>query len=383
MSEKRVTVWVCRFNDRRALMLQWIDPLSGRTKSRSARTADPAEAERRRIELEVELAHGLYQQASQLTWQDFRELFETEYLDARRPNTRLSYRATFDALEEVCNPARLRNVSDRMVSQFAAGLRKRETRFGEGNQDSTVKLRLQNLRTCLRWAVRQKMIPSCPAFPVIKLLKKKPQPIPLESFEKMVAKAPDAHMKTFLLCGWLAGLRLSESLALEREPTDTAPYLDLAGDRIVLPAEFVKAGEDQWIAVSPALREALLALPNEGPKFFSFRAKNGHEVTTSTVSRRVSALAAKAGVRLTMHSLRKGFGCRYAAKVPAQVLQRLLRHANIAMTVNYYTNVDDAAREAILASEAKVSGRYPNSVPNSTDSGEKAGVQNSLPQEGL
>jgi hypothetical protein len=49
-----------------------------------------------------------------------------------------------------------------------------------------------------------------------------------------------------------------------------------------------------------------------------------------------------------MHSLRKGFGCRYAAKVPAQVLQKLMRHSNIKTTMDYYANVDDAVEQAVL-----------------------------------
>ena len=49
-----------------------------------------------------------------------------------------------------------------------------------------------------------------------------------------------------------------------------------------------------------------------------------------------------------MHKLRKGFGCRYAGRVPAQVLQKLMRHSNIAITMTYYANVDAAVEEAVL-----------------------------------
>ena len=62
----------------------------------------------------------------------------------------------------------------------------------------------------------------------------------------------------------------------------------------------------------------------------------------------MAALARRAGVKLSIHTLRKGFGCRYAGKVPAQVLQRLMRHANIKTTMDYYANVDEAAMEAVL-----------------------------------
>src|SRR5207244_10589643 len=54
MPEKRVTVWVQRFKDRRHLMLQWTDPDTGRRKSRSAETDDPGAAETARADLEYE-----------------------------------------------------------------------------------------------------------------------------------------------------------------------------------------------------------------------------------------------------------------------------------------------------------------------------------------
>ena len=52
-----------------------------------------------------------------------------------------------------------------------------------------------------------------------------------------------------------------------------------------------------------------------------------------------------------MRSLRRGFGCRYAGKVPAQVLQKLMRHASIKTTMDYYANVDEAAMRAVLGDQ--------------------------------
>lgn len=59
MSEKRVIVSIQRFKDRESLMLQWIDPDTGKRKSKSAETNIPAVAEMKRTELEYELNHGL------------------------------------------------------------------------------------------------------------------------------------------------------------------------------------------------------------------------------------------------------------------------------------------------------------------------------------
>src|SRR5262249_39077604 len=161
------------------------------------------------------------------------------------------------------------------------------------------------------------------------------------SFEKLVDKAADQNMKSFLLTGWLAGLRLREALRLEWEATEEAPYLDLARGRIILPAQFAKSVEDQWVPLDAALRDVLEQLPRQGPKVFRFvKRKTGLPLTLNGVSQRIIRLAQKAGVRLTMHSLRKGFGCYYAGKVSAQVLQKLMRHGDIKTTMTYYANVD-------------------------------------------
>jgi integrase len=238
-----------------------------------------------------------------------------------------------------------------MISAFVAGLRKLPGHGGGTLQASSIKVRLQFLHTALKWAADQKLIPACPKFPAVKVPKKRPQPVPTESFEKLLAKAPDDQMRAFLLCGWLAGLRLNEALALEWKETDKAPYLDPAHNRIVFPAEVVKADEDQWVPLDPKLWEALEKLPGRAGWLFRFDAIDGRgdrRVTDITMSARVRKIAQAAGVRLTFKSLRRGFGCRYAGKVSAQVLQKLMRHASIKVTMDYYANVDDAAMEAVL-----------------------------------
>jgi integrase len=348
MSEKRVTVWVQHMADRPYLVLQWHDPDTGQRKSKSAGTCNPMDAEQLRADLEYELNHGKYQEASRMTWERFRELFEDEYLSNLRPKTRQRYEDVFNLFENLAKPTRLKLVTERTVSGFAALLRQKETHGRTGMMPSTIRVTLQFLRTALNWAVEQKMLPTCPTFPAVKVPRKKPQPIPAESFEKLLDKAPDLNTRVFLLTGWLAGLRLSEAQALEWEPTEEAPYLDLARGRIVLPAGFVKSAEDQWVPLDATLQEALNQLPRCGPKVFQFVATDGHPLTSNGVSERIIRLAKKAGVRLSMHALRKGFGCYFAGKVPAQVLQKLMRHGDIKTTMTYYANVDDAAVQAIL-----------------------------------
>src|SRR5262245_4968655 len=87
---------------------------------------------------------------------------------------------------------------------------------------------------------------------------------------------------------------------------------------------------------------------SRGRTVFHFVATDEHPICDTAIGERIIRLARKAGVRLTMRSLRRGFGCHYAGKVPAQVLQKLMRHASISTTMSYYANVDDAAMEAVL-----------------------------------
>jgi integrase len=278
---------------------------------------------------------------------------------ARRLQTRKNYAVTFNVFETLCRPTRLRSITERTISAFAAALRGSKGISGTA-QASTVKVRLQFLHTALQCAEDQKLIAERPRFPAIKVPKRTPQPVAAESFEKMLDKAkigdqPDQNMRGYILCGWLAGLRLNEALALEWEETDKAPWVDLQRNRIWLPAGFVKAVEDQWVPLDLELRQALLALPRHGRKVFRFVDKSARPVCDITVSARVVKLAKAAGVRLTMKSLRRGFGCRYAGKVPAQVLQKLMRHADIKVTMDYYANVDEAAEEAILGPKRNTS----------------------------
>jgi integrase len=346
-------VWVQHFADRPYLMLQWHDPATGKRKSKSAETCNPVEAEIKRADLESDLNHGRYAEPARMTWERFRELFEEEYVAGQRERSREKYGSVLDVFEQIVEPAKLRDLDERALSRFLKGMREKK-RPGErvGLAPMTMKNYLVALKTALGWAVSQKLLPTLPEFPAVKVPKKKPQPIPSESFERLLAKAPDAFWRAFLLCGWWCGLRLSEAYCLRWERSDKLPYLDLAADRIILPAVFAKSDEDQWVPLHPTLREALEALPRtHGADVFFFRSRRGGgRLTRNGVTNRVLDLAKTAGVRLSMHRLRKGFGCRVAKDLgrgAAPVLHRLMRHSSMQVTMDYYASVDDALHDAI------------------------------------
>jgi integrase len=357
MQEKRIVVWVQRFKDRDSLMLQWIDPDSGKRKSKSAETHIPAVAEMKRTELEYELNHGLHKEATRMSWEAFRELFEKEHISGCRPRTAISYAEAFDCFERLCKPTTLKSITTRTISAYVGTMRQQKGRNGN-MQESTIKVRLQFLHGALRWALRQKLITEMPDFPKIRPPKRRPQPVPPETFERLLSKAEDTDMRAFLLSGWLAGLRLNEACCLEWEETEASPYLDLDRNRIIFPAGFVKAVEDQWVPLDRELREAVLELPQRKGKVFRYKGRPCHPRMMQIY---IQKIAQKAGVKLTMKSLRRGFGCYWAARVSAQVLQKLMRHSTIALTMTYYANVDDAAMQAVLEREPSLRNTSRNS----------------------
>lgn len=352
MTEKRVTVWVQSFKDRPTLMLQWIDPDTGRRRSESARTSDPKEAEQKRQDKEYELNHGLHQEKSSLTWATFREAFENEYVAGLRPRSQEKFETVFDVFEKEMKPNKLAKVDERFVSRFVQAMRSRKKRGGTaGLAPMTIRNYLIAMKTALQWAADQKMIPTCPKFPRIKVPKKKPQPIPTEAFEKLLEKETDPLWRAFMCCGWWAGLRLSEVSAMRWNASDCYPWVDFDENRIVLPAVVAKSDEDQWVPLHPELRRMIEDLPRTDAKIFPLKCRSvGKPISRNGITNHVIETAKKAGVKLSMHKLRKGFGCRVAkllGKGNAPILHRLMRHSSMQVTMDYYASVDDVLNDAI------------------------------------
>lgn len=342
MQSQRIEVKIRHFPDRPALQLQWIDPGTGRRRTISAKTADPKLAEQARADHEFRLNNGLHVEAPRTSWETFRAAFEAEYVAGKRPNTQDNYRVMFDLFEQICEPTNLSAISSRTVSQFVAALRALPGKNGRGYMPSTIAVRLAYLRSAFSWAVQMKMLTDVPAFPEVSVPKKRPQPVPAEWVERLLSACMDPQLRGFILCGWLAGMRRNEAYFLSWDAGDDAPWLDLERRRINFPAASCKAGDDQWVPLDAELRKAFLALPERSGPVFRFG------VDPASVAWRVASLAKKCGLRLTMRTLRRGFACRYAAKEPAQVLQRLCRHSDIATTLAYYASFEDAIERAVF-----------------------------------
>jgi integrase len=337
MADKRVRVWVQRFKDRPMLVLQWIDPDTGKRKSKSAGTTDETKAEDKRADLESDLNNNRYQESSRMTWERFRELYEQEKLDSRRENTRKKAGYVFDRFEELVSPRTLRTITERTLSKYALALRE------DGCKPATIQGHLAYLRAALRWAVEQRFIGTAPRVSMPKVPKKKfIRKIVEAEFDRLVAAAPDQEWELFMRVAWYTGMRRNEMLDLTWHSDASTPWVDFERSRIWIPAASNKADEDQWVPIHPELAASLQAQRRPWGKLFNL------SESPREVSRTFTELARKAGLKICLHDLRRSFGSRYAAVVPAQVLQRLMRHADIKTTMAYYADVDGVLDEAIL-----------------------------------
>lgn len=187
---------------------------------------------------------------------------------------------------------------------------------------------------------------------------------------KVVGEAAAGSWQHFLQGLWFSGLRLSEALKLywDREdcPDIECLEVDLSGRRPMLriPAALDKGKRDRLLPITPDFAAFLAETPQQcrHGAVFAPKATRRHEGTEwyrQRVSKTVAKIGKKAGVVVndgckcaSAHDLRRSFGQRWAAKVMPHILMQLMRHREIATTMNYYTGRDAEATADVIWSVA-------------------------------
>jgi integrase len=400
MRDRSITVWVNRFPDRTTFQLQWNDPVTGRRKTKSSgvvdtgRARDRRDAEAKARELEELLRRGIAAIPSELSWESFRERYETEHAAGLARETMAKIGTVCNLIEEHVRPRRLFDVTDERISRLVAILRDKK------KSESTIKSYLGQLKAMLRWAVNQKLLPACPTIPSIRRAKKsggaapmKGRPITGEEFERMLATVPlvvgektAPEWRRYLRGLWVSGLRLTESLELYWDREDKLhPILPKPGKGLpvlrVL-AELEKGHADRILPIAPEFAMLLVETPERertGPVFTLPKRKfKNVGACAEWAGRIVSKIGRKAGVIVrtdpsdpkrrkyaSAHDLRRSFGDRWAPRVMPAVLKELMRHESIETTLRYYvgTNAERTA-EACWASIPGAAARYSEALGN-------------------
>lgn len=362
MRQKRKSVWKFKRPDRESWYIRFFDQ-TGKLRTESTETDDEDAAESIRSDKESDLNNGRYRAPDGMGWGDFRDAYETEALPSLAPNSRSKRQQIFDQFEEAIAPKHMKDITTRAVSRYAA------LRQSKGRKPSTVKADLAHLRSAFQWAKGQGMLTELPKFPVVKLSKgsnkvrvRGAARITLEEFERLLMKAPSEAWRTILAFAWHCGMRRHEALNVCGE------HVRLDEHVIEIPSN--KAGDEAaTVFITPELDKVLRERWPDG-KLPKGRLAPLDEFPGDIrqLSKRFAVIAKRATVKgsgkagfCTMHDLRRNFGSRWAAKVPAQVLQRMMRHSHISTTMDYYADVEQAAL-SLLWPEKKTEG-VPASVP--------------------
>jgi integrase len=250
-----------------------------------------------------------------------------------------------------------------LISQFQAKMR------DEKRKAESIATYLKHLRAAFRWAAARKWLPEAPRIDLPKRTKgarmMRGRPITGEEFDRLLLAVPkvrpaDADAWVHYLRGlWLSGLRLEESTIVSWDAD--APFaIDLTGRRPMfrIYAEAQKARRDELLPMTPDFAEFILQTPEDqrqGRLFKLDNSRTGQPLLLDAVSHLVSDIGETAGVVIdkaagtfaTAHDLRRAFGTRWASRVKPAVLQRLMRHKDIATTMKYYValDADDIADE--------------------------------------
>ncbi len=420
MSE--IKVKVTKSADRAALVAYYDDPITGKRHKRSTETENRKEAEKFAAKWEQDLQEGRYKAPSKVTWDEFRERLETEYLAGKSRAYFGAMCSTLNAFESACRPQKLLAVSDVHVRHFAQVLRREE------KSEATIASYLKHLRAAFRWALKLDLVAKLPKFELPTIDNDeaaKGRPITEEEFDRLCSKIVDGLLHAVsqrgapklppkrtlsqhalqerrdkqtkwatkaapswarLLKGlWMSGLRLGEALCLTWDD-DSQIRVDLTGRRptLSMPAAKNKRRKRIECPITPDFVEFLLETPEESRTGFVFTplGKSGQPVRDKDwVSRVIASAGHAAGIKVKLdgetdeatkfasaHDLRRSFGARWARRVVPAVLKELMRHRSVETTLKYYAKQDAEAIADVVWQWTSQNKTVPSFVPTSPKS---------------
>lgn len=387
---KAIKVIVIRRKGRPYFEAQWVDPVTGKKRRESTGSDRRRDAERFAATIERELNEGTFSRY-RLTWEAFRERYESEAGASLSKGTQGKISSTFNAVEKYISPKYLRALDAGEISRFAAAMR------ADKLAEATIASRLRHLKASLRWAARLNLIPRAPHITMPAKANEKAggrAPTPeefdryLDALPKVVRRVEDQPSWRELVVGlWWSGLRINEGCRLHWTD-DRYITADLEGRRPMfrINAAASKNRKTQRFPIAPEFHEMLRAVPESKRHGFVFNPTlRGRRVKVDRMIRILSAIGEKAGIVVgrdveeepvyaSAHDLRRAFGTRWAKRVMPNVLKVLMRHASISTTMTFYVDQsEDEAADSMWEAFSRtapgtVSGTKPLEDSSDTDS---------------
>ena len=386
----RIKVYLMRLAGRRFWECQWKDPITGKLKTKSTKTAIKRDAERFAGAHAESLNAGNLRTVLNTKWNYLADRYEAEALPSRAKKTAYKFTGMRRWLKKLIDPEYAITIDSDLISKFQSKLR------AEGQSEATIKGHLSALRACLNWADNLKLIPEVPRFVMPKRINRaKGRALTQAEYDlyvtTMETEVGDDHKAGFrrLIEGlWLSGLRIDEAIRLTWEPTFDGISVDLSGDVARLRIE---ANEDksstaaQLLPITPDFADFLLAVPPHlrhgrvfRPTIDGMKSEFMRSDTCSDILCRigrkskivVAEYRPKPGAKeprrkyASAHDFRRTFGTRWAPLVTPQQLQQLMRHSSIETTMTFYVKTETKEVErATQDAMHQLTNTLPNTIP--------------------
>jgi integrase len=290
-----------------------------------------------------------------------RARFEAEYLPSRRQSTAAKFDTVFNAFAQAIGDPKLDTITEATISDFSRV-------YGAKVKPATLAGALRHLKAFTRWANRQKLMPKAVHFEMPRGVNKaKGRPLTGEEFDRVLAKVPevrptDAEGWCYLLRGlWESGLRLGEALALSWDDQASVAVIGMetGRPRIRIEAEAQKGGRLTESPVTPDFARVLEETSVEQRRGRVFKCST---TRTDNASSTIVQFCRAAGVKGSAHDFRRSFATRWARRLPAQALQRLMRHSSLATTMTFYATGDIGLEDQLWADFGNKSGNIASPV---------------------
>lgn len=335
----------------------WYDA-NGKRKGKQIGSKSMAEKFRRKVE--GELAAGLCIVGRKRTqWSVFRQQFLDDVASTKATNTKAQYIRAFDQFQAIVHPGYVDAITTETVDKFIAkrlrGKIDSDTKETKRPEPSTVNKELRHLRAALRKAHRWGMTLDVPTFAMLREPERDPYFVDDAAFAALYGACgsqtrPEGRhylaadwWKALLVFAYMTGWRVGEILDLRRDDLD----LDAGTARV--DADSTKGRREARIELHPVVIDHLRAIVGFGPFVFDWP---HHE---RTLWADFATLKETAGLDFAgaFHRLRFGFANANVDSLPADLLQKLMRHRD-QKTTRYYINAAERMKRSGVADKLHV-----------------------------
>jgi integrase/recombinase XerD len=226
----------------------------------------------------------------------------------------------------------LKDITPRTVSAYLKDL------SAEGKSAKTVNAHRADLSAFFEWLMRQGALEANPCQQVQKSAvsrDKLRRALSVAECRRLIQTAPEERRVCYLTLLY-TGLRRAEAAALRWGYV----HLDVANPHVELPGSLTKSGQPETVALVPELADALAEYRGKA------KAKDAVFAGIPSMDQFREDLAAaeipevdERGRRVVLHSLRHSLATMLAAaKVPPAVAMQVMRHRDIRLTLQAYTD---------------------------------------------